>query len=78
MCGNPTRLSGFFHASHTKNRGSYSAIHVDGRQSSRVSQDFVKTIITMYGENSNVFRVRVAGEFPTQEDDVFISLPLVV
>lgn len=77
MCGNPTRLSGFFHASHTKNRGSYSAIHVDGRQSSRVSQDFVKTIITMYGENSNVFRVRVAGEFPTQEDDVFISLPLV-
>lgn len=77
MCGNPTRLSGFFHASHTKNRASYSAIHVDGRQSSRVSGDFVKTIITMYGEDSNVFRVRVAGEFPTQEDDVFISLPLV-
>ena len=31
----------------------------------------------MYGEDSDVFRVRVAGEFPRQENDVFIPLPLV-
>ena len=31
----------------------------------------------MYGEDSNVFRVRVAGEFPLQEDDIFIALPLI-
>lgn len=77
MCGNPTQLSGFFYESHTKNRASYATFHIDGRNSSRVSQDFVQTIINMYGEDSDVFRVRVAGEFPLQEDDIFIPLSLV-
>ena len=77
MCGNPTQLSGFFYDSHHKNRASYSTFHIDGRKSSRVSQDFISTIIRMYGEDSDVFRVRVAGDFPLQEDDIFIPLPLV-
>jgi hypothetical protein len=77
MCGNPTQLSGFFFDSHHKNRAVYSTYHIDGRTSERVSKDFVSTIVNMYGENSDVFRVRVAGEFPLQEDDVFISLSAV-
>lgn len=77
MCGNPTQLSGFFYESHTKNRASYSTFHIDGRQSSRVPQDFIDTIIRMYGEDSDVFRVRVAGDFPLQEDDIFIPISLV-
>ena len=77
MCGNPTQLTGFFYDSHTKNRASYSTFHIDGRNSSRVSQDFIDTIIRMYGEDSDVFRVRVAGDFPLQEDDIFIPISLV-
>ena len=77
MCGNPTRLSGFFYDSHNKNRASYATFHIDGRKSGRVPKDFIDTIIQMYGEDSDVFRVRVAGEFPLQEDDIFIPLPLV-
>lgn len=77
MCGNPTKKTGFFYLSHTRNRDSYKAFHVDGRKSPRVSKDFVNRIISMYGEDSDVFRVRVAGEFPLNEDDVFIQLPLV-
>lgn len=77
MCGNPTQLSGFFYDSHHKNRASYAAFHVDGRQSGRVKKEFVDRIIRMYGENSDVFRVRVAGEFPLQEDDIFIPISLV-
>jgi len=77
MCGNPTQLSGFFYDSHNKNRASYATFHIDGRKSSRVSQDFVQTIINMYGEDSDVFRVRVAGDFPLQEDDIFIPLSLI-
>ena len=77
MCGNPTQLSGFFYESHHKNRAAYSTYHVDGRNSSRVSPEFIQTIINMYGEDSDVFRVRVAGEFPLREDDIFIPLPLV-
>lgn len=77
MCGNPTQLEGFFYDSHNKNRASYATFHIDGRKSSRVSQEFVQTIINMYGEDSDVFRVRVAGDFPLQEDDIFIPLSLV-
>lgn len=77
MCGNPTQLSGFFYDSHHKNRSAYAAHHIDGRNSSRVDQEFIEKIITMYGRDSDVFRVRVAGEFPKQENDVFIPLHLV-
>lgn len=77
MCGNPTQLHGFFYDSHHKNRGAYAAHHIDGRDSTRVDQEFVKTIISMYGEDSDVFRVRVAGEFPLQQNDVLIPLSLI-
>lgn len=77
MCGNPTQLSGFFYDSHNKNRAIYKTFHIDARNSERVSQDYVETITKMYGEDSDVFRVRVAGDFPLQEDDVFIPLSLV-
>lgn len=76
MCGNPTQLRGFFYDSHNKNRSAYKTFHVDGRNSSRVDKDYVNMIINMYGEDSDVFRVRVAGDFPLSEDDVFIPLPL--
>ena len=74
MCGNPTQLSGFFYDSHHKNIGAYSTFHIDGRKSSRVPEDFVQTIISMYGEDSDVFRVRVAGEFPFAGGDYQIFL----
>lgn len=77
MCGNPTQLKGFFFESHNKNRGNYAAFHIDGRESPRVSPDFIQTIISMYGEDSNVFRVRVSGDFPLEEDDIFIPLPII-
>ncbi|MCD8018423.1 MAG: terminase B [Clostridiales bacterium] len=77
MCGNPTQLSGFFYESHHKNRENYSTMHIDGRKSTRVSEEFVQMIVGMYGEDSDVFRVRVAGDFPLAEDDICIPLPLI-
>lgn len=74
MMGNPTRLAGFFFDSHHKNRESYNAMHIDGRSSARVEKDFVKKIIDMFGEDSDVFRVRVAGQFPKSQPDSFISM----
>ena len=77
MCGNPTQLSGFFYDSHYKNRDVYTTFHIDGRQSSRVDKEYINKIIAMYGEDSDVFRVRVGGDFPLQEEDVFIPLTLI-
>lgn len=76
MCGNPTQLNGFFYDSHHKNKDKYSTIHIDGRNSERVSDDFVEMIINMFGMDSDVYRVRVAGEFPLAGNDTFIPLPL--
>ena len=72
MCGNPTRITGFFYDSHHKNREQFHAMHVDGRRSSRVDGAFIQKITDMYGAESDVFRVRVAGEFPKAIPDCFI------
>lgn len=76
MMGNPTRLSGFFFDSHHKSRDAYNAMHVDGRNSTHVEKGFVQKIIDMFGEDSDVFRVRVAGQFPKSQPDSFIAMEL--
>lgn len=77
MCGNPTKTSGVFYDSHTSDRTMYRCHTVSSAHSSRTSKDNIDALIRKYGAESNVVRVRVLGEFPLQEDDVFISLSLV-
>ena len=74
MMGNPTQLSGFFFDSHNKNRNKYSTSKVSGENSKRVSREFIQDIIDMYGLDSDVYRVRVAGDFPKAMPDSFIQL----
>ncbi len=77
MCGNPTKTTGTFYDSHTRDRGMYKCHTVSSRDSSRTNKDNIKSLIRKYGEESNVVRVRVDGEFPLQEDDVYIPLSLI-
>ena len=77
MVGNPTKITGFFHDAFTINRSKFSCITLDARNSKRVSLDFIQSIIDLYGEDSDPFRVRVAGEFPKAEADTFIPLDLI-
>lgn len=74
MCGNPTQLSGFFFDSHNKNRSIYKIFKVSGEKSKRVSPNYIQMIVDMYGIDSDVYRVRVAGEFPKAMPDSFIQL----
>lgn len=74
MCGNPTRTSGTFYDAFTTDRGIYVCHTVSSLDSTRTSKDNIDSLIRKYGKNSNVVRVRVYGEFPEQEDDVFIPL----
>ncbi|MBQ3566216.1 MAG: DEAD/DEAH box helicase family protein [Oscillospiraceae bacterium] len=74
MCGNPTRTSGTFYDSHTNDRALYKCHKVSSRDSSRTNKDNIKSLENKYGSQSNVVRIRVDGEFPKQEDDVFISI----
>lgn len=77
MFANPTRTSGYFYRSHHENRGQWRTYHVPCQASSRVSPSYADTIAQEYGIESNVYRVRVLGDFPQTEDDSVMSLGLV-
>lgn len=77
MCGNPTKTSGTFFDAFNGDRTQYRLHTVSARNSSRTSRGNIESLERKYGRDSNVVRVRVDGEFPTQEDDVFIMLSLI-
>lgn len=77
MTGNPTRASGYFYESHTRMRHLWYTMRVSHADSPRVSDEYVQNMATKYGEDSNVYRVRVLGDFPTLDDDAVIPLELV-
>lgn len=77
MCGNPTRSSGTFFDAFNSDRAIYMCHTVSSADSPRVSKENVESLIRKYGRDSNFVLVRVFGEFPKQEDDVFIILSLI-
>lgn len=74
MCGNPTRTSGIFYDAFHADRAMYKYRTVSSADSQRTNKQNIKALIRKYGRESNVVLVRVFGEFPKQEDDVFIML----
>lgn len=77
MCGNPTRTSGTFYDSHNCDRALYRCHKVSSRDSSRTNKENISAMERKYGKESNFIRVRVDGDFPKQEDDVFLSIEMV-
>ena len=77
LCGNPTKTSGTFYDSHTRDRALYKCHTVSSMDSTRTNKENIDSLVRKYGWDSNVVRVRVRGEFPNQEDDVFIPLSLI-
>jgi phage terminase large subunit len=73
LFSNPTRATGFFHATHTTLRGSWKTWRVSSEDVPR-ARGHIDDIIKAYGKDSNRYRVRVMGEFPTKADDVVIPL----
>jgi hypothetical protein len=76
MAGNPTRLSGFFFDAFHKDRTRWKALHFSSTDSPLVDKDYPKRMKKKYGETSNIYRVRVLGEFPSAEEDQLIPLDL--
>ena len=77
MCGNPTRTSGTFFDAFNSDRALYKCHTVSSADSPRTNKENIESLIRKYGRDSNVVLVRVFGEFPKQEDDVFIMLSLI-
>jgi len=77
MTGNPTRTSGYFYEAFNKMRERLFTMKVASGDSTQVSENFIEDMKTKYGEESNIYRVRVLGEWPEADDDVVIPLHLI-
>lgn len=77
LISNPTRNSGLFFRTHHELKDDWYAMHVTCLDNPLVTGDFIRDIAKTYGETSNVYRVRVLGEFALHEDDTLIAAELV-
>lgn len=78
LLSNPRRLSGFFYDSFkTINNTIYTQITMSAVKSKFVSQKSIDRWKTLYGEDSNAYKIHVLGEFPTREDDSIIPWDMV-
>jgi len=75
LASNPTRPNGFFFETHHKLRTRWHTVRVNSEDVPR-ARGHIEDVIAVYGRESNAYRVRVLGEFPTSEDDSVIPLHL--
>ena len=70
---NPRRNTGSFFECFHKDRDYWRTKHIDSRTVEGTDRQVYDRIIDQYGEDSDVARVEVKGEFPRQGDRQFIS-----
>lgn len=75
--GNPTQRAGGFYAAFHHHRRWWATLHVSSEESPRVDRAWVEEMRQKWGADSDVYRVRVRGEFPAGEAETFIPLDLV-
>jgi hypothetical protein len=76
LISNPVRREGFFYNTHTENRDFWKTLRVGYQESSRIDRNIVEMVKRTYGEESNAFRIRCLGEFPTEEADTLIPFEI--
>ena len=76
LIGNPTRAKGLFYRTHTSLSDLWNSRRVSCLDSPRVDAAFVEDIRRTYGVDSNQYRVRVLGQFPTSDADSVITREL--
>ena len=74
LTGNPTRTSGYFFDSHNRMRGDWKTLKVSCLDAKMVDPAYCTRMAKRYGEDSNIYRVRVLGDFPLSDDDSVIPL----
>lgn len=75
--GNPTRNVGRFFDCFNRFRHRWHTMHVDARDAAMSNKQQIKAMLEDYGEDSDFFKVRVRGIFPSGSDLQFIPRDLV-
>lgn len=76
LIGNPTKNKGYFHDTqfHNEIRKNWSKLHWDSRDSENVKPEYPAYMAQKYGIDSNIFRIRVAGMPPIEDERTLIPL----
>jgi phage terminase large subunit len=77
MAGNPTRTSGYFYNAFHRARSQWHTLHVSSEDSPRVDPGYPDKMAQKWGRDTDIYRVRVLGDFPLAESDSFIPINLV-
>lgn len=77
MAANPTRNSGYFYDAFHRDRDRWNRLTFSCLDSPHVSPDYAKEIAESYGIDSDIYRVRVLGEFAVQGERQFIPVDIV-
>lgn len=77
LTGNPTHVGGYFYDTHTKLQDRWWTRRVPRSECPYADPEYDQEIAARYGVHSNVYRVRVLGEFPTSDEDTVIPRELV-
>jgi len=77
MTGNPTQVSGTFYNSFHKDSKHWEKFTFSCADSENVDQSYVDRMKSKYGEDSDIYRVRVLGEFPKAASNTLIPLSYV-
>jgi hypothetical protein len=80
LAGNPTRSSGYFYNAFHRNRMQWHCRHIPFQAvigQPWADPGYPASVAAEYGEHSNVYRVRVLGEFPIADDNAVIPLSLI-
>lgn len=72
--GNPTRTSGHFFNNFHKNKDLFKTFVLNAEKSENVDKGVVELRVKQYGRDSDVYRVRVLGEFPKASSDALFSV----
>ena len=74
LAGNPTRRVGYFADAFSRHRSRWHTIRVSSEDSPRVSPEYAEGMAAKWGADSDIYRVRVLGDFPRGEADTFIAV----
>jgi len=72
--GNPTRRDGQFYRIFNQDAEFYKQLTMPVLGSTIAPADYAPRMARKYGADSNIYRVRVLGEFPTSDEDSYIPL----
>lgn len=76
LAANPTRLDGLFHRTHHRLRDTWTRLTFSCLDSPMVAKEYIDEMKRDYGEDSDIYRVRVLGEFPAQSINQLIGRDL--